>query len=104
MLIGDMEYSYDFEVHILSLTEGETDELFDPFDARDKDMPSHLYHAGHRYIKQEPYDWLIANVGQPYQGWQILSRSTRNRKDISFSDKEHAMLFKLTFAGSDHNV
>lgn len=73
--------------------------MFDPFDPEDDRMPSHLYHRGHRYIKQETYDWLVANIGPdgwPRGKWTIVDEGLR-RKGFVFGQKDHAMLFKLTW-------
>jgi hypothetical protein len=87
--------------HILELTRAETDELFDPFDPMDADLPSHLHHQRHRFIKQSTYDWLVANVSEPDQGWRTSSvlPVSRDQKLLVFDSKEKAMLFKLTFGG-----
>lgn len=82
--------------HCIRLTPDEVDQHFDPFDPLDQDLPSHLHHAGHRFIKESTYEWLVAHVGEPYQGWQSMNGG----KIISFEDKDKAMLFKLTYQGA----
>ena len=85
--------------HNIILTRDETNRLFDQFDPTDDNLPSYLHHRGHRPIKQEPYDWLVAHVGEPYMGWRVGEASSQNEKMFLFDDKEKAMLFKLTYGG-----
>lgn len=80
--------------HLLVLSEEETDEFFDAFNAND--LPSHLYYAGHRYIKDEPYNWMIAHVGEPQVDWSHISAGIGQRA-FQFKDGGKAALFKLTF-------
>lgn len=90
--------------HAVKLTVGETNSLFDQFDPHDDNVPSYLHHARHRFIKQEPYDWLVAHCGDPDQRgcrWRIHSGGDQNAKSLFFDLKEDAMLFKLTFHEGD---
>ena len=82
--------------YYLFLTEDETDQHFDPFDPTDSELPSHLHHAGHRFIRDETYEWLIANVGEPQINWGS-SRTNNQSRFFWFNDKSHAMKFKLVF-------
>ena len=78
------------------LTKEEADCIFDPFDPNDHDMPSHLHHRGHRYIKDDVYQWMIENVGQaPFQ-WTTFTGPWGCKVIIWGEDK--AALFKLAWA------
>lgn len=96
-------------MHVIALDTEETDQFFEPFT---DDMPSYLYHRGHRYIKEFIYDWLLANVGllESEQGnWshdRFRGQSAKRplaewQRAFLFHNKEHAMLFKLTWENSD---
>jgi len=89
----------DYEDLSMVLTSEETDKLFDPFDSCDSTMPSHLYHTRHRFIKEDPYEWLVENVGQPQIDWSHYGYNLDQRA-IRFRDRTKAMLFKLTFGGA----
>lgn len=90
-----MNYHLHYGWHVLFLSPEETDQFFDPFDPSDTDMPSYLHHRGHRYIKDNVYQWLIANVGEASIAWK--SEGTSRSRELLFVDKDKAMLFKLTF-------
>jgi hypothetical protein len=81
---------------MVELTEPEVERMFDRFDPMDERMPSHLHHIGHRYIKQDVYDWLAANVGHAGHSWLFQSGS---RKTGFIQGKDKALLFKLTWGG-----
>lgn len=95
-----MEYVKDpaFGAHLVFLSPEETDRFFAPFDPTDNDMPSYLHRLGHRYILDEPYQWLLANVGEPKVDWESF-RSDGTCRAFSFDDPNKAMLFKLTYQG-----
>lgn len=79
---------------VVELNSEERNLIFDPFDPLDDHLPSYLHHAGHRYIKQDAYDWMLANIGEPSIDWSILSGS----KIIHIMEKDKAALFKLTYS------
>lgn len=89
-------------IHCISLeSAAETDKFFDPFDPLDDKMPSHLHHRGHRYIKEDVYNWLTTNIGPDtfsQQGVWEIDHVSRN-KAFYFLDKAHAMKFKLAYHG-----
>lgn len=92
--------------HLLYLTERETDRCFDPFDPHDDSLPSHLHHVGHRYIKQEVYDWLLNNVCSQQErdtdhitSYRHWSQSVY-RRVFMFESKDAAMQFKLAWSGT----
>ena len=94
-----MRYYIEEKLHVVELeTSDEMDIMYDPFDMNDEQMPSHLHHAGHRYIKEDVYHWLVANVGNDgmFRGgmWETTNAGFR-KKRFHFRLKAHAMLFKL---------
>lgn len=97
------QFTWDpLHIHCMALeSAAETDKFFDPFDPQDEQMPSHLHHRGHRYIKEDVYDWLVANIGPDTFArggkWEI-EHSTPYRA-FYFLDKADAMKFKLAFYG-----
>lgn len=98
-----MDYDTFGDDHVLTLTEEETDRFFDPFDPTDKDLPSHLHYSRHRFIKDDVYDWLEANVGAVGVMWNHQPFGY-NCKSFHFRKPNHAMLFKLTYGGNNGSV
>lgn len=98
----EMEYPDSID-HILYLTKEEQDELFEPFDPNDDKLASHLHYSRFRYIKTEPYDWLVSNIAEvPTQKWQINRGfqidSGHSGYSFVFADANDAMKFKLRWA------
>lgn len=91
-----MEYREADGGHIVYMTKEETDELFDPFDPHDQDLPFYLHNARHRFIKQDAYDWLEANVGEPKIHWQSFAMGS-DKYGFQFLQADKAMLFKLRY-------
>lgn len=89
----DMRY-HTRNDHVFELTEAETDVFFEEFDPSDYEMPSHLFRAGHRYIKEDIYEWMVANIGQPQVDWKHDGNS--RIRQFQILDAKKAMLFKLT--------
>lgn len=84
------------------LTPEETDRFFDPFDPMDQAMPSHLHHAGHRYIKEDIYAWLVENFGEVGVWMSQPDRCPVTNKSVrrfEFTDQNHAVLFMTIWAG-----
>lgn len=94
-----MLYHKHLDWHVLFLSPAETDRFFEAFDPQDKELASHLYHNGHRFIKEDTYGWLEANVGEVGVDWR--HEGTKNSREFMFRDKDKAMLFKLTFFEGD---
>jgi len=97
-----MEYKEIDGDHVVYLTKEETDELFDPFDPTDENLPSYLHHARHRFITQEAYDWLETSVGEPKIHWQSFSMGG-DKRGFQFETRDKAMLFKLRFHQGEDN-
>lgn len=93
-----MKYEVSGNDHVIDLTPEETDRFFEPFEKYSDEMPSHLFHVGHRYIKEDIYNWLVTSVGDPSIDW--ASEGTRNSRAFRFKTKDKAMLFKLCFFGT----
>lgn len=93
-----MDYEQHYTDHLLHLTIEETDRFFEPFNLNDPNIPSHLYHNGHRYIREDIYAWVVQHIGEPGYLWQH-EKSGLNRRLFRFKNKSDAMLFKLTHGG-----
>lgn len=91
-----MEFKEKDGQFICYLSETETDMTFDKFDITDSSLPSHLYWNGHRYIKESTYEWLVEHVGEPCFTWS--QHGNINNRYFVFHNKDHALLFKLTFS------
>jgi hypothetical protein len=86
--------------YAIELTQEETDRFFEPFDYGDTNMPSHMFHAGHRYIKEDIFNWLQENVGDVDQFyWKHCPLRSNTTRFFQFRTKEAAMLFKLVHFG-----
>ena len=83
--------------HVLFLDREDTDRFFDAFDPNNQEVPSYLIRNGHRFIKEEIYEWLVANVGEPNEAWRHEGNIGNRGRELLFVDKDKAMLFKLTF-------
>ena len=89
--------------HRVVLTSEETDRFFEPFDPHDAMMPSHLFYARHRYIKEDIYAWLVENFGTvESMVWKSGTHYLDHEqvKAFDFADKNHAMLFMTFWAGA----
>lgn len=99
-ITGIMQYVEANGNYAIELTAEETDRFFEPFDYGDTHMPSHLFHGGHRYIKEDIFNWLQANVGDVDRlAWKSCPLRSNTTRFFQFETKEAAMLFKLVHFG-----
>ena len=93
-------YVDDSGFHVIELTPKETDQFFDPFDPQDDSIPSYLHHRGHRYIKENVYNWLIEVIGQSNIDWRF--DGYLDSRSFYFKDKKNAMMFKIRYFEQSH--
>ena len=96
----DMNYlerhENDIVEHVFFLTSEETDYFFYKFDRNNLSIPSHYLMNRYRFIREDVYEWLITNIGEPPSAWSTQRIiGDEDRWMFLFKEKSQAMMFKL---------